>query len=125
MELRHLRALIAVAEELHFGKAAARLHISQPPLSRQIRQLEAELGIELFHRTKRQVELTEAGRVFLDEVRGILAQTDRAKQLATRMSRGEIGRLKVGVTTMYPTVEIVKAICLFGKRCPHVHLEID
>ncbi|MES0030683.1 LysR family transcriptional regulator [Mesorhizobium sp. M0040] len=69
---------MAVAEELHFGRAAARLHISQPPLTKQIQQLEQAMGVRLLERTKRKVELTAAGRVFLDEVRAVLHQTEQA-----------------------------------------------
>ena len=96
MELRHLRYFIAVAEELHFGRAASRLRIAQPPLSRQIRDLEREVGAALFARIPRGVELTAAGRAFLPEARLTLAQADRAQRTAQRAARGEIGRLRVG-----------------------------
>jgi DNA-binding transcriptional LysR family regulator len=95
MELRHLRYFCVLAGELHFGKAAARLHISQPPLSRQIEQLETELGFLLFHRTKRTVELTAAGTVFLEEVEQIFKQLDRAVSLGRQTQRGEIGNLAI------------------------------
>ena len=101
MELRHLRYFIAVAEELHFSRAAERLHIAQPPLSQQIQQLEAELGVELFQRkTKRQVQLTEAGLVFLQEAYQLFAQLSKAIDLTQRTGRGEKGKLRVGFTTL-------------------------
>src|SRR4051812_37654769 len=96
MELRHLRYFVAVAEELHFRRAAERLHISQPPLSQQIRQLEAELGVQLLERSRRRVELTAAGAAFHLRAREILDAVDDAARLARRVQRGEVGRLSIG-----------------------------
>ena len=96
MELRHLRYFAAVADELHFGRAAQRLGMAQPPLSQQIHNLEAELGVALFHRTKRRVELTEAGQAFLSRVRVILETAGDAVSEAQRVARGELGRVVIG-----------------------------
>lgn len=98
MELRHLRYFVAVAEERHFGRAAARLHIAQPPLSQQIRRLEGELGEPLLYRTTRSVELSPAGEVLLERSREILAAVDAAVDDARRAARGEYGRLAIGFT---------------------------
>jgi DNA-binding transcriptional LysR family regulator len=94
-ELRHLRYFVVVAEELNFSRAATRLHMAQPPLSVAIRQLEDELGTELFQRTTREVRLTEAGRVLLDGARRTIAEADRAVASAKRAGAGELGRLKL------------------------------
>lgn len=96
MELRHLRYFVTVGEELHFGRAATKLLIVQPSLSQQIQQLEHELGFPLLYRTKRSVELTDAGKVFLAEAKRVLAQVQEAKRTAQRAHRGEVGRIVVG-----------------------------
>lgn len=125
MELRHLRYFIAVAEELHFGRAAQLLGISQPPLSQQIQALEQELGARLFERTNRRVELSEAGRLFLDEARQVLAQVDKAADVARRAQLGELGEMKIGFTTSAPINSgIPKAIYAFRQRFPAVHLNL-
>src|SRR5437773_9741583 len=97
MELRHLRYFVTLAESLHFGQAAAKLEIAQPSLSHQIQQLERELQTTLLRRTRRRVELTDAGRLFLDEAREILARADRAAVLVRRAARGEARSLRIGV----------------------------
>lgn len=126
MELRHLRYFIAVAEELHFGRAAQLLGISQPPLSQQIQALEQELGVRLFERTNRRVALSEAGRLFLDEARLVLAQVDKASDVARRAQLGELGELKIGFTTSAPfTSSIPQAIFAFRQSFPAVHLALQ
>ncbi|MDF2641365.1 MAG: LysR family transcriptional regulator [Pseudomonas sp.] len=125
MELRHLRYFIAVAEELHFGRAAQSLGISQPPLSQQIQALEQQLGARLFERTNRRVELSEAGRLFLDEARQVLAQVDKAADVARRAQLGELGELKIGFTASAPfTSSIPQAIFAFRQTYPDVHLAL-
>jgi DNA-binding transcriptional LysR family regulator len=96
--LRQIECFVAVAEELHFGRAAARLHMTQPPLSRQIRLLEHELKIELFLRTSRTVRMTPAGSVFLPEARRILALAANAASAAQRTARGDAGLINLGFT---------------------------
>ena len=122
MELRHLRYFIAVAEELHFGRAAERLCIAQPPLSQQIQQLEREIGFSLFNRTQRRVELTAAGSLFLDEARGALAGLDKAAAAGRRMARGEVGWLGIGFvgTATYEALPVVLAA--YRERYPDVEL---
>lgn len=122
MELRHLHYFIAVAEELHFTRAAERLHMAQPPLSQQIRDLETQLGIKLFERTKRHVELTPAGKVFLTEARLVLAQADRAVKAAQRAGRGEIGQLIIGFNSSATYSVLPKILQRFRDCCPEVEL---
>ncbi|MCW3053135.1 MAG: transcriptional regulator, LysR family [Chthonomonadales bacterium] len=125
MELRHLHYFIAVAEELHFGRAAARLFIAQPPLSQQIQRLEKELGVLLFSRTKRRVELTEAGRIFLQEARQTVAQAERAVSAAQRAQRGEVGRLAVGFVGSATYSVLPAVLRRFCERCPDVELNLQ
>jgi DNA-binding transcriptional LysR family regulator len=96
MELRHLRYFLAVAESLNFSRAAEKLHIAQPPLSQQIQHLETELGFSLFHRTKRRVELTAAGRIFHRDIQQLLQQLETAVETGRQASRGEVGQLFIG-----------------------------
>ncbi|WP_256852615.1 LysR family transcriptional regulator [Pantoea sp. Fr+CA_20] len=126
IELRHLRYFIAVAEELHFGRAAQRLHISQPPLSQQIMQLEAETGAQLFNRTNRSVQLTPAGQQFLQDARTILLQVDQATQRAARLHRGEEGELRIGFTSSAAFIGVMSdALYRFRQRWPEVHVQMQ
>jgi DNA-binding transcriptional LysR family regulator len=125
MELRHLRYFVAVAEELHFGRAAARLRIAQPPLSRQIRDLEREIGAPLLSRTKKRVALTPAGRAFLPEARLAIAQAKRAKRAALSAARGEMGELRVGFVEAATYSGVLPGVLRhFRKHLPDVGLEL-
>jgi DNA-binding transcriptional LysR family regulator len=129
IELRHLRYFVSVAENLHFARAAEQLGISQPPLSQQIQALERELGVRLFERTNRRVELTEAGRLFLNEARLALKQVERAATIADRANRGEVGEVKVGyVDSMHPIdlarhdeIVLVQSFYLLGAQGRRSH----
>lgn len=124
MELRHLRYFVAVAEELHFGRAAERLHMAQPPLSQQIKKLEEELDVQLFNRTKRKVELTPAGKLFLDEARLTLQQADRAKRIAVEAKAGIRGQLRIGFVTSACYSILPVLIRRFRQEHPFVDLEM-
>jgi len=126
MELRHLRYFLVVAEELNFTRAAARLGMSQPPLSQQIRDLEAEIAVPLFERGPQGVALTDAGRAFLKEARATLDQAERAKQLARRAGEGASGLLRIGITstaTFNPApAELIRS---FRSAYPDVAITIE
>lgn len=124
MEFRQLRYFVAVAEEGNIGKAARRLHVSQPPISRQIQYLEQELKAQLLVRTTKGVSLTEAGKTFLEDARKILAQMDRAKERSQAADRGEIGQLEVGFfgSVIYNTVPA--ALRAFQNSLPEAKVAI-
>jgi DNA-binding transcriptional LysR family regulator len=126
MELRHLRYFLAVAEELNFTRAAARLGIGQPPLSQQIKDLEAEIGTALFRRVPHGAELTAAGQAFRAAVEGFPAQIDRAVSQARRAGRGEVGALRVGFTAAAFLNPLVPgAVRSFRSDYPDVELTLD
>lgn len=124
MELRYFEYFVAVAEELSFSRAAERLNISQPPLSQQIQRLEKELGVQLFVRTKRKVELTEAGNIFLEEAQRTLFQAGEAVRVAQRAGRGEVGRLVIGFVGSSAYGFFPTAIRTFRERFPDIELTL-
>jgi len=119
-----MRYFVAVAEELHFGRAAERLHIVQPALSKQVAGLEGELGVRLLERTKRRVQLTEAGRVFLGEARAILAATEGAAEAARRAARGQIGKLGIGFIGPATYNVLPRMLKTYRERYPDVELDL-
>jgi len=124
LELRHFRYAIAVADTLHFGKAAERLHISQPPLSQQILQLERELGIQLFERTNRNVRLTKPGEMFIQEARIVVAQAEHATKVAQRANEDEDGQLIVAIAGPADSPFFIDVFRLFAKRHPRVRIAL-
>jgi DNA-binding transcriptional LysR family regulator len=122
MELRQLRYFVAVAEELHFGRAAKRVLVAQPALSKQVMNLERELGTRLLDRRGRKVELTEAGRVLLERSRAILEGVEEAELATARAGSGETGRLTVGFTGMALYGAAPRIVKAFGERYPGVNL---
>ena len=123
MELRHLRYFVAVADSLHFGQAAARLRIAQPSLSHQIRRLEDEVQTSLLRRTNRRVELTDAGRLFLQEARDIIARADHATVMARRIGSANAGRLRVGIGYCTDQTDIAALLGAFHDQHPDIHVE--
>ncbi|MCE9967085.1 LysR family transcriptional regulator [Lelliottia amnigena] len=124
IELRHLRYFIAVAEELHFGRAAARLNISQPPLSQQIQILEQQVGARLLARTNRSVSLTAAGKQFLADSRQVLSLVNDASARAERLHLGETGELRIGFTSSAPFISAVShTLSTFRRHYPDVHIQ--
>ncbi|MEM8677423.1 MAG: LysR family transcriptional regulator [Cyanobacteria bacterium P01_G01_bin.67] len=122
MELRHLKYFVAVGEELHFGRAAAKVQITQPVISDQIRRLEQELGVKLFFRTKRTVKLTEPGKIFFTEAKQILERVDKAVSAAQKADRGELGSFTIGYTGPALYTLLPKIIRTFRDRYPQVEL---
>src|ERR1700720_2504407 len=124
MELRHLRYFVAVAEEQNITRAALRLHVSQPPLSRQIRNLEDELGIALFDRDANTVRLTEAGRAFLTEARIILRRAEDAVEMARDVAGGKRGEIHVGYAPSLTVELLPRALRYFRESNPGVRVEL-
>jgi DNA-binding transcriptional LysR family regulator len=122
MELRRLRYFVAVAEELSFNRAAQRLHISQPPLSNQIKQLEGELGVRLFERSSRGVRMTEAGELLLEEARRIFVQVDQTVRTVQHVGHGEVGHLTLGFVPSASNEVLPPLLRAFGERFPGVEL---
>lgn len=122
IDLRRLYYFMIVAEELHFTRAAERLHIAQPPLSSQIQQLERELKVQLFERTRHSVRLTDAGQVLLDEARRIFGQMERTVRMVQRVGHGEVGLLTLGFVPSASNSILPLFLREFQQRFPNVQL---
>jgi DNA-binding transcriptional LysR family regulator len=124
MELRHLRYFVAVAENLNFTKAAAKLHIAQPSLTRQIHNLEDEIGVRLLNRSKSHVALTEEGRAFLTDARRILALSNESVLAVQRLSRGETGELNIAYLPNFDFELLPETLRAFRQSFPHIALNL-
>src|SRR3954469_147814 len=124
LELRHLRYFVAVAEELHFGRAANRLHLAQPPLSQQIRKLEEILGHPLFTRTSREVKLTSAGEVFLERAQRTLRHVREDMDEVRSIGRGEVGFLRVGFIGSSMLTALPSIFGRYRRAYPKVNLQL-
>jgi len=124
MELRHLRYFVAVAEEQNVTRAATRLHVSQPPLSRQIRDLEDELGVALFQHGAKAVRLTDAGRVFLEEARAVLRRADEAVQTVKAVASGQRGEIHVGYAPSLMVEVLPRALRSFEAANPGIRVQL-
>ncbi len=122
--MRHLRYFVAVAEELHFGRAAQRLHICQPPLSQQIKDLERDLGALLFHRNHKKISLTEAGAAFLDDAREILRRVEVAADRVRSVACGIVGRISMGFVLPAMDSFLPNAIREFRSQNPGIEIEL-
>src|SRR6266478_803761 len=124
MELRHLKYFVAVAEALNFTKAAGKLHLAQPSLTRQIRDLEEEIGVRLLNRTKSQVSLTEEGRAFLVDARRMLALASESVAAVQRLSRGETGQLNIAYLSNFSFELLPETLKVFRQNFPHIALNL-
>lgn len=125
MELRHLRSFVVVAEELHVGRAADRLHLTQPSLSRQIGQLEKDVGVELFARVKRRFVLTPAGQLFLGRAQDIVRSADQAVLAVRRAALGELGTLRLSFVQSATFEALPRVLSVFRAAYPDVELELE
>jgi len=125
MDLRHLNYFLVLAEELHFGRAAERLHISQPPLTRMIKQIENDLGVLLFERTKRSVILTAAGVELLQDAKQMVLQMETVKKRLTIHGKGETGTLKIGYVGAVFHSRLAMLLSTFAKNFPHISLQFE
>src|SRR5512142_81765 len=124
MELRHLRYFVAVAENLNFTKAAAKLHLAQPSLTRQVHNLEEEIGVRLLNRSKSQVALTEEGRSFLVDARRILGLAAESVLAVQRLSRGETGQLNIAYLSNSDFELLPETLGAFRQAFPHIALNL-
>jgi DNA-binding transcriptional LysR family regulator len=124
MELRHLRYFVIVAEEQNVTRAAERLHVSQPPLSRQIHDLEQEMGVELFRRTAKSLALTDPGKIFLNEARAILLSVDKAVETVRAIAHGDRGQLRIGYAPSLTVELLPNALRAFERECPGVRVSL-